>query len=106
CEHMQFVCECSPRHIRGSPQERRCPLMRPLTRWILAHKRFVLVFWLLVTLTGLATSQRATNALSQRFDLPGYESFDTDMAIVRHYGNGGQLAPLVPVITLPAGASV
>jgi RND superfamily putative drug exporter len=80
--------------------------MRALTTWILAHKRLVVAFWLILTLVGMATSQQATKALSQRFDLPGSESFETNMAIVRSYGNGGQLAPLVPVITLPHGTSV
>jgi RND superfamily putative drug exporter len=84
---------------------RRIDTMHALTRWILSHRRVVAIFWLVVAVTGLATSQQATNALSHRFDLPGYEGYDTNMAIMRTYGTGGSLAPLVPVISLPAGTS-
>ena len=80
--------------------------MTAITRWVLAHKRIVVIFWAAFAVIGLGTSQKATSALSQHFDLPGYEGFDTNSAIVHTYGNGGQLAPLIPVISLPSGTSV
>jgi RND superfamily putative drug exporter len=80
--------------------------MGPLTRWILAHRRLTIFCWLVIAVTGLATAAYTTSALSQRFDVPGREGFETNMAIIRTYGNGGTLAPLVPVITLPIGTTV
>jgi RND superfamily putative drug exporter len=87
-------------------QARRSYTMATLTRWILSHRRLVVVFWLVVLVVGLVNTQNASNALSQKFDLPGREGFDTNIAILHTYGNGGTLAPLVPVITLRAGVSV
>src|SRR5579862_5717233 len=80
--------------------------MASFTRWTLRHRRLIALFWLLVTIIGLASSGAASNALSKQFPLPGRESFETDQAIVQTYGNGGPTAPLVPVLVLPAGVTV
>ena len=80
--------------------------MTSLTRWILAHRRLVVGFWVLITLVGIATSGAATKAMDQKFSVPGREGWDTNVAIAKHYkGTGGQGSPLVPVVTLPAGTS-
>jgi uncharacterized membrane protein YdfJ with MMPL/SSD domain len=47
--------------------------MTALTRWVLAHNRIVVAFWLIVTLVGMASASSATNALSQKFSLPGMD---------------------------------
>ncbi|MGH2441716.1 MAG: MMPL family transporter [Chloroflexota bacterium] len=80
--------------------------MRTLTTWVLGHKLVVTITWVIVTFAGLAMSQTATNALSQKFSLPGREAYTTDQAIVHTFGNGGDSNPIVPVITLPAGTTV
>ncbi len=81
--------------------------MRSLTRWVLAHKRIVVIFWLLLTLVGAASAGSATKALKQRFSVPGKEGWTTNQAINSHFhGTGGNTAPLLPVVTLPAGKSV
>ncbi|HSP74137.1 MAG TPA: MMPL family transporter [Gaiellaceae bacterium] len=77
-----------------------------LTRLVLRHRRLVVGFWLLVTVAGIAFAGRSTRALSQEFSVPGREGSATNALITRMYGNGGDLAPLVPVVTLPAGTSV
>lgn len=40
------------------------------------------------------------------FDMPGTESTDANIEILETYGNGGFAPPLVPVVTLPEGATV
>jgi RND superfamily putative drug exporter len=77
-----------------------------LTRFVLQHRRLVVGFWLLMTLAGIAFAGRATKALSQEFSVPGREGSVTNALITRTYGNGGDLAPLVPVVRLPAGTSI
>jgi putative drug exporter of the RND superfamily len=77
-----------------------------VTRWVLAHRRLVVVFWVLVTIVGLASVGSATKALSDQFSVPGREGYETNTAITRAFGNGGNSAPLVAVVTLPAGASI
>ena len=80
--------------------------MTAFTRWILAHRRLVVGFWVVLTLVGIATAGAATKAMDQKFSVPGKEGWETNQEIARHYrGTGGNGAPLVPVVTLPAGRS-
>jgi RND superfamily putative drug exporter len=78
-----------------------------LTRWVLAHKRTVVVIWVALTIAGIATSGPASDALEPGFSVPGKEGWETNEAIGARYGDtGGVTAPLVPVVTLPAGKTV
>jgi putative drug exporter of the RND superfamily len=80
--------------------------MAPLTRWVLAHKRIVVIFWLLVTLVGMASAGPASKALKQKFSVPGKEGWVTNQQIAHEFrGTGGNSAPLLPVVTLPPGQS-
>jgi RND superfamily putative drug exporter len=77
-----------------------------LTRFVLDHKRLVLGFWLAVTIAAFAAIQPAGDALSQQFSVPGREGFETNEQLRAIYGNGGDIAPLVPVVTFPQGTTV
>jgi putative drug exporter of the RND superfamily len=82
-------------------------MMSSLTRWVLAHKRTVVVGWLVLTIAGIAAAGPATDALEPEFSVPDKEGWETNVAIAERYrGTGGDTAPLVPVVKLPAGASV
>jgi putative drug exporter of the RND superfamily len=81
--------------------------MSSLTRWVLAHKRIVVVTWLVLTIAGVAAAGPATDALEPEFSVPDKEGWETNVAIAERYrGTGGDSAPLVPVVTLPADRSV
>ena len=80
--------------------------MNVVTRFVLAHKRLVLGFWLVVTIAAFAAIQPAENALSQQFSVPGREGFETNQELGEIYGNGGDVAPIVPVVELPTGRTV
>ena len=81
--------------------------MATVTRWVLAHKRIVVIFWVVVTLVGVASAGSATKALKQKFSVPGKEGWVTNQQIARQFhGTGGNNAPLLPVVTLPAGKSL
>ncbi len=77
-----------------------------ITRFVLRHRRPVVMFWVLITVVGFASVGSAVNALSDEFSVPGHEGYETNTQIERTLGNGGNTAPLVPVITLPPGVSV
>jgi putative drug exporter of the RND superfamily len=80
--------------------------MESLTRWVLAHKRIVVIFWLVLTLVGMASAGSASKALKQKFSVPGKEGWVTNEQIARDFhGTGGNNSPLLPVVTLPAGQS-
>ena len=81
--------------------------MQALTRWVLAHKRLVTIFWVVLTLVGMASAGSATKALKQKFSVPGKEGWVTNQEIARQFhGTGGNTSPLLPVVTLPAGTTV
>jgi putative drug exporter of the RND superfamily len=81
--------------------------MASLTRWVLAHKRIVVAFWVVLTLIGMASAGPASKALKQKFSVPGKEGWVTNQQIAREFhGTGGNNSPLLPVVTLPAGQSV
>jgi RND superfamily putative drug exporter len=80
--------------------------MNALTRFVLDHKRLVLGFWLAVTIAAFAAIGPAGSSLSQQFDIPGREGFETNSELAAIYGAGGDVAPIVPVVTLPEGKTV
>jgi putative drug exporter of the RND superfamily len=79
-------------------------MMSSLTRWVLAHKRTVAVFWVALTIAGVAAAGPASDALETEFSVPDKEGWETNVAITERYGGtGGDNAPLLPVVTLPQG---
>jgi RND superfamily putative drug exporter len=81
--------------------------MTPLTEWVLAHKRLVVGYWTIVTIAAFAAVGPAGDALSEEFNtVPGREAFETNREITAIYGSGGDVAPIVPVVTLPEGKTV
>jgi RND superfamily putative drug exporter len=78
-----------------------------LTRWVLAHKRTVVLLWLVLTVAGIAVAGQVTDALKPGYSVPGREGWETNQAIAARYGDtGGVTPPLVPVVTLPEGKTV
>jgi putative drug exporter of the RND superfamily len=78
-----------------------------LTRWVLRHKRTVVVFWLVLTIVGIAVAGPASDALEPGYSVPNKEGWETNEEIVARYGDtGGGTAPLVPVVVLPEGTRV
>lgn len=80
--------------------------MLTLTRWVLNHKRTVVGLWLAVTVVAFAAVKPAGDALSQEFPLPGQEAYEVNRQLVEQYGSGGDIAPLVPVVTAAEGRKV
>jgi putative drug exporter of the RND superfamily len=80
--------------------------MVSLSCWVLAHKRLVAGFWILVTIAAFAALKPAGDALSKEFTVPGREGFETNREIASVYGNGGDVAPIVPVVTFPKGTTI
>lgn len=79
--------------------------MENLTRRVLHHRRLVAIAWLVLAMAGVAAAGPATEALDQRFSVPGREGWDASVEIQQKFGTGGEALPFVPVATLPAGAA-
>ncbi len=81
--------------------------MASLTRWVLAHKRTVVITWIVLTIAGMAAAGPASEALEPEFSVPDKEGWETNVEIANTYfGTGGDTSPLLPVATIPAGESV
>ncbi len=81
--------------------------MTLLTRWVLAHKRIVVLFWVALTVIGMVSAGSSSKALKQKFSVPGKEGWITNQQIQRDFhATGGNQSPLLPVVTLPAGKTV
>jgi putative drug exporter of the RND superfamily len=77
-----------------------------LTRWVLAHKRIVVSFWIVATIAGVMAAGPASEALDQEFSVPEKEGWETNLAINEQYRGTGDSAPLIPVTKLPEGESI
>ncbi len=62
--------------------------MESLTRWVLAHKRTVVVGWTLLATGGIAASGSIGGALSKDFSVSG-DAARANLHIAAIYGNGG-----------------
>ena len=81
--------------------------MPSLTRWVLAHKKTVVLTWVVLTIAGVAAAGPASDALDPEFSVPDKEGWETNVEIAARYqGTGGDTVPLLPVVTLPEGESI
>lgn len=77
--------------------------MTRLARFVLRHRRWVGVFWLLVVLAGGPAASGIANRLSFDFSLPGQPGHQTALTIARLYGYGGEQPPLILTATARPG---
>jgi RND superfamily putative drug exporter len=76
-----------------------------MTNFILRHKALVALFWLVLTVAGIATVSGTTHRMTNNFSMPG-QAFRVDDQIAREYGTGGSQAPYVAVLTVAPGQHV
>ncbi len=77
-----------------------------LAHWVLAHRRLVIVLWVIAFLAGGMGASNVSKRLSFNFALPGQPGYETAKHIARLYGNGGESPSSVIVVTVPAGHTV
>jgi RND superfamily putative drug exporter len=77
-----------------------------LARWVLAHRRLVIVLWAIAFLAGGMGASNVSKRLSFNFALPGQPGYETAKQIAHIYGNGGESPSSVVVVTVPAGHTV
>ena len=81
--------------------------MERLTRFVLAHRRIIGLTWVVITVIGFALAGTASSSFDQKFTVPGREGFETNVQIKQDFrGTGGSDAPVLGVVTVPAGSSV
>lgn len=77
-----------------------------LSRFVLRHRRLVIGAWLLLLVAGAMGAGRLSDRLSTTFSLPGQPGYETARQIERVYGNGGEQAPSVLVVSAPRGKTL
>jgi putative drug exporter of the RND superfamily len=77
-----------------------------LARFVLAHRRVVVLLWVLLLPAGIYGATHVSKRLSIDFSLPGQPGYETAKKITHLYGNGGDTDPAVVLVTLPAGQTV
>ena len=64
------------------------------------------LFWLTITVVGVALVGPITGRLTSSTTFPGLPSYQAGLSIMHTYGNGGNNSPTVAVVTLPADQRV
>jgi RND superfamily putative drug exporter len=77
-------------------------LLARLARLVVARRRLVLLLWVVLLLVGTMAAARITNRLSYNFAAPGQPAYVASSTILAHFGNGGQQAPAILVVS-PVG---
>lgn len=80
--------------------------MALLGRFVVAHRRWVLLFWLVVAVAGIAAVGSITSGLSSTESLPGKSSYVTAQRILHIYGTEDDNAPDLITLHLPADEQV
>jgi RND superfamily putative drug exporter len=81
--------------------------MSSLTRWVLAHKRLVVIGWVVLTIAGVAAAGPASRRLTNDSSVPDREGWETTVDIAKLYDkHGDSSSPLLPVVTLPKGTTI
>ena len=80
--------------------------MRRWAEFVLSHRKWVVVFWVLVAVAGGAVSNQVSKRLTYDFSLPGEPGAETAALIKETFGNGGYTAPYLVSVTYPEGRQV
>jgi RND superfamily putative drug exporter len=80
--------------------------MRAWAEFVLRHRRWVMIFWLVVMVAGGVTSSTTSDRLTIDFSLPGQPGTEASDLIVKAVGNGGNTTPMLATVTMPAGQTI
>src|SRR4051812_8206174 len=80
--------------------------MTAIAEFVLRHRRWVLVSWLLVVIVGVMLVNKTNSRLVIDFSLPGQPGTQTANQIDQEFHAGGKTAPYVVTVTLPSGQTV
>jgi RND superfamily putative drug exporter len=98
---MRMTQQASSGDLTG--ERRPAWVMTPLTAFVLRHRRWIVGLWLLALVAGGAAAGKVSQRLSTDFSLPGQPGYVAAQQIMHVYGNGGQRAPSILTVTVPAG---
>ncbi|MGI8920417.1 MAG: MMPL family transporter [Solirubrobacteraceae bacterium] len=74
--------------------------------FVLRHRRLIIGAWVLLFFFGAYGASTVSKRLSFDFSLPGQPGYETAKRIIQLYGNGGDTAPSIVVVTVPQGQTI
>jgi RND superfamily putative drug exporter len=77
--------------------------MRRWAEFVLTHRKWVVLFWLVVMVAGGALAGKTTSRLTVDFSLPGQPGTEAAKKIEQTFGNGGDTQPFLISVTPPQG---
>ena len=80
--------------------------MRRLAEIVLRHRLVIVIAWVLVFLAGGVVSSTVADRMTVNFSLPGQPGDKAANQIIAAFHNGGNTAPLIATVTLPAGQTI
>ena len=80
--------------------------MERLSSFVLAHRRWVFAFWVVMFVAGIAAAGAVPNRLSYDFSLPGQQGYETEQKIIASYQGANAQAAYIPVVTVPEGQTI
>ena len=80
--------------------------MERLSSFVLAHRRWIFAFWIVMFVAGIAAAGAVPNRLSYDFSLPGQQGYETEKKIIASYDGANAQAAYIPVVTVPEGQTV
>jgi RND superfamily putative drug exporter len=80
--------------------------MRRWAEFVLAHRKWVVLFWIVVAFVGGSVSGQVAKKVTFDFSLPGQPGSNAAKQINELFGSGGYNAPYLLSVTLPAGQTV
>ncbi len=80
--------------------------MRTWAEFVLRHRRWVMIFWVVMMVAGGVTSGTTSDRLTIDFSLPGQPGTEAADKIIAAVHNGGNTTPMLATVTMPAGQTV
>lgn len=77
-----------------------------MSQFSVRHRRAVIIFWLISLLAGAMAAGSVSKRLKVDFSLPGQPGYETASRVIQTFGNGGDQAPSILVVTPPNHQSV
>jgi RND superfamily putative drug exporter len=80
--------------------------MTSLLRFVLHHRRLVVLAWLLLTVAGALATPSTTSRLTHTFVTPGTPGYEANHAIGQRFGIDGNEQPTIATLRHPAGQTM
>src|SRR4051812_27323279 len=80
--------------------------MDRLSSFVLAHRRWIFAFWLVMFVAGVPAAGAVSKRLSLDFSLPGQSGYETEQKLIKAYGGANAEVAYAPVITVAPGQTV